>query len=173
MEDKPLLEKPSSLSRESFLRVYGGIYEHSPWVAESVYDDKDVGNVDTMLTLYAAMRMAVDMADRGTQLSLVRAHPELAAKAGDMSKMAAASMAEQTGVGLDQCSTEEFAQFQRLNREYKEKFGFPFVVAVKGMTRQEILAVFKTRIDNDADTEFANALQQIHKIARFRLEKLA
>ena len=169
MEDKMLAEKPSAMSLEHFLKVYGSVYEHSPWVAETVYNDKDVGNVDTVFTLFAAMRMAVDMADRGMQLSLIRAHPDLAVKTPDM---AAASISEQSAAGLDQCSSEELAAFKRLNHEYREKFGFPFIVAVKGMTRGEILDVFKNRLQNDPDTEFANALQQIHKIARFRLEKL-
>lgn len=169
MEDKMLAEKPSAMSRDNFLRVYGSVYEHSPWVAEAVYDDRDVGNVDTVWTLYAAMRMAVDMADRGMQLSLMRAHPELAVKTPDM---AAASVLEQSSAGLDQCSSEELAAFKRLNHEYREKFGFPFIVAVKGMTRGEILQVFNQRLQNDYETEFQNALQQIHKIARFRLEKL-
>jgi len=169
MEDKMLAEKPSAMSRDNFLRVYGSVYEHSPWVAETVYDDRDVGNVDTVWTLYAAMRMAVDMADRGMQLSLMRAHPELAVKTPDM---AAASVSEQSSAGLDQCSSEELAAFKRLNHEYREKFGFPFIVAVKGMTRGEILQVFNQRLQNDYETEFQNALQQIHKIARFRLEKL-
>lgn len=169
MEDKMLAEKPSAMSRDNFLRVYGSVYEHSPWVAETVYDDRDVGNVDTVWTLYAAMRMAVDMADRGMQLSLMRAHPELAVKTPDM---AAASVSEQSSAGLDQCSSEELAAFKRLNHEYREKFGFPFIVAVKGMTRGEILQVFNQRLQNDYETEFQSALQQIHKIARFRLEKL-
>jgi 2-oxo-4-hydroxy-4-carboxy-5-ureidoimidazoline decarboxylase len=169
MEDKMLAEKPSAMSREHFLRVYASVYEHSPWVAESVYDDKDTGNVDTVSRLSSAMRMAVDMADRGMQLSLIRAHPELAVKTPDM---APSSVSEQSVAGLDQCSTEELAAFKRLNQEYREKFGFPFIVAVKGMTRAEILDVFKQRLQNDADTEFQSALQQIHKIARFRLEKL-
>jgi len=169
MEDKMLAEKPSAMSRDNFLRVYGSVYEHSPWVAEAVYDDRDVGNVDTVWTLYAAMRMAVDMADRGMQLSLMRAHPELAVKTPDM---AAASVSEQSSAGLDQCSSEELAAFKRLNHEYREKFGFPFIVAVKGMTRGEILQVFNQRLQNDYETEFQNALQQINKIARFRLEKL-
>lgn len=169
MEDKMLAEKPSAMSQEHFLKVYGSVYEHSPWVAETVYNDKDVGNIDTVWTLYAAMRMAVDMADRGMQLSLIRAHPELAVKTPDMAQ---ASISEQSAAGLDQCSNEELTAFKRLNQEYREKFGFPFIVAVKGMTRAEILDVFKKRLENDPDTEFANALQQIHKIARFRLEKL-
>jgi len=169
MEDKMLAEKPSAMSRENFLRVYASVYEHSPWVAEAVYDDKDTGNIDTVWTLYAAMRMAVDTADRGMQLSLIRAHPELAVKTADM---ASSSISEQSAAGLDQCSTEEQAAFKRLNHEYRDKFGFPFIVAVKGMTRGEILDVFKQRLQNDHETEFQNALQQIHKIARFRLEKL-
>ncbi len=173
MQDRDLSEKPSSLSRETFLRVYGGIYENAPWVAETVYDDTDVGNIDTVGTLFAAMRLAVDMADRGTKLSLLRAHPDLAVGAAQMAKMGSASIEEQQGAGLDHCTTEEFSEFERLNREYKEKFGFPFIVAVKGMMRGDILNAFRQRSMNDADAEFEAALLQVHKIARFRIEKLA
>ena len=172
MEDKSLAEKPSGLSRETFLKVYGGVYEHSPWIAETIYDDKDVGDIDTVLKLFAAMRMAVDMADHGLKLSLVRAHPELAVSAAEMGKMAAASVSEQQGAGLHECTHEEFEEFKRLNAAYRDKFGFPFVVAVKGLFKTDILEAFRSRLNNDPDTEFENALAQIHKIALFRLQAL-
>lgn len=172
MEDKTLAEKPSGLSRETFLKVYGGIYEHSPWVAETIYDDKDVGEIDTVLKLFTAMRMAVDLADHGLKLSLVRAHPELAVSAAEMQKLAAASVSEQQGAGLHECTHEEFEEFKRLNAAYREKFGFPFIVAVKGLFKTDILDAFRARLNNDQDTEFENALVQIHKIALFRLQAL-
>lgn len=172
MEDKFLAEKPSGLSRETFLKVYGSIYEHSPWIAETVYDDKDIGDIDTVLKLFSAMRMTVDMADHGLKLSLIRAHPELAVRAADMAQLAASSVAEQQGAGLHECTHEEFEEFKRLNTAYREKFGFPFVVAVKGMFKADILEAFRKRLNNDAETEFDNALAQIHKIALFRLQAL-
>jgi OHCU decarboxylase len=172
MEDKALAEKPSGLSRETFLKVYGSIYEHSPWIAEMVYDDKDVSDIDTVFKLSAAMRMVVDMADHGQKLSLIRAHPELAVGAAEMEKLAAASATEQQGAGLHQCTQEELGEFKRLNGAYREKFGFPFIVAVKGLYKEEILNAFRKRLDNDPETEFENALAQIHKIALFRLEAL-
>jgi len=172
MEDKTLSEKPSGLSRDTFLKVYGGIYEHSPWVAEMVYDDKDVGDIDTVMKLFAAMRMVVDMADHGLKLSLIRAHPELAVSAAAMEKMAPASIAEQQGAGLHQCTQEEFEEFKRLNAAYREKFGFPFIIAVKGLFKADILEAFRTRLNNDPETEFENALAQVHKIALFRLQAL-
>jgi len=172
MEDKTLAEKPSGLSRETFLKVYGSIYEHSPWIAETVYDDKDVGDIDTVLKLFAALRMAVDMADHGLKLSLIRAHPELAVGVAEMQKMAAASVSEQTGAGLHQCTHEEFEEFKRLNAAYREKFGFPFIIAVKGLFKTDILEAFRQRMNNDPETEFETALAQIHKIALFRLQAL-
>lgn len=172
MEDKTLAEKPSGLSRETFLKVYGGIYEHASWVAETVYDDKDVGDIDTVLKLFSAMRLAVDMADHGLKLSLIRAHPELAAGPAEMKNMAPSSVSEQQGAGLHECTHEECEEFKRLNAAYREKFGFPFIIAVKGLFKADILEAFRTRLNNDPETEFGNALVQVHKIALFRLQAL-
>jgi 2-oxo-4-hydroxy-4-carboxy-5-ureidoimidazoline decarboxylase len=114
------------------------------------------------------MRQAVEAAPREAKLALIRAHPELASRA----RMADASVEEQAGAGLDQCSPEEFAAFQRLNAAYNARFGFPFVVAVKGMTRGDILAAFEARLANAPEAEFEEALRQIHRIARLRLEAM-
>jgi 2-oxo-4-hydroxy-4-carboxy-5-ureidoimidazoline decarboxylase len=110
----------------------------------------------------------VDGAPKAMKLALIRAHPELASR----TRMAEASVKEQSGAGLDQCSAEEFAEFQRLNGAYNARFDFPFIVAVKGLSRADILAAFAARLANDPKTEFATAIAQIHRIAGFRLADL-
>jgi OHCU decarboxylase len=144
------------------------VYEASPWVAEGVWPGVEGGKLDTREALAAAMRQEVDEAPPEMKLALIRAHPELASRA----KMADASVKEQLGAGLDQCSAEEFAAFQRLNGAYNARFGFPFIVAVKGLTRADILGEFERRLANDPETEFAAAIAQIHRIAAFRLADL-
>jgi 2-oxo-4-hydroxy-4-carboxy-5-ureidoimidazoline decarboxylase len=148
------------VTRDAFLARYGGVYEHSPWVAEACWPPPE--------DLAGAMRAVVDAAPRERKLALIRAHPELASR----TKMAEASVKEQTGVGLDQCSADEFEAFQRLNAAYNARFGFPFIYAVKGATRAEILAAFEARLANDPETEFETAIAQIHRIAGFRLADL-
>lgn len=148
--------------KDAFMQKYAGVYEHSPWIAEAAFGEQGID------AIHAAMKAAVDAAPHDKKLALICAHPDLANKA----KMTAESVSEQKGAGLDQCSPQEFAEFQSLNAAYKEKFGFPFIVAVKGMTRHDILGAFRARLRNDAETEFATAIAQIHRIARFRLEAL-
>ena len=155
---------PSTLSRPEFLARFGPVYEASPWVAEGVWPDPP----DDREKLAAAMAAVVDAAPREMQLALIRAHPELAGRA----KMADASAQEQAGARLDQCSPAEFAAFQRLNAAYNTRFGFPFIFAVKGATRADILAAFEARLAHDPDTEFETAIAQIHRIAGFRLADL-
>jgi 2-oxo-4-hydroxy-4-carboxy-5-ureidoimidazoline decarboxylase len=152
------------MTREDFLAAYGGVYEASPWVAEAVWPPGS--------DLAAAMRAAVDSAPHDRRLALIRAHPELAGRTAIAGEMAEASKREQSGAGLDQCSPAEFAQFQRLNDAYNARFGFPFIIAVKGLSRADILAAFRRRLDNDPQTEFDTALEQIHRIAGFRLADL-
>ena len=151
-------------TRAEFLARFGGVYEASPWVAEGVWPDPPQDRE----ALAAAMAAVVDAAPREARLALIRAHPELASRA----RMADASVREQSGAGLDQCSPDEFAAFQRLNAAYNARFGFPFIVAVKGLTRADILAAFEARLANDAETEFQTAIAQIHRIAAFRLADL-
>ncbi len=160
----------SALGREAFVSRYGGIYEHSPWIAEAVWDIGLTGTHDTPSGLAAAMAAALDAADDDAKLTLIRAHPDLAGKAALRGELTEESTSEQAGAGLDQCSAEEFARFQTLNTAYTEKFSFPFIIAVKGLDRHMILDAFEQRIANDPETEFATALEQINKIARLRLE---
>jgi len=168
-----LTPKPSALARAAFIAAYGGVYEASPWVAKAVAADAGEDALDELDAMQAAMREAVDAAGREKQLALIRAHPELAGRAAIAGEMTEDSQTEQKGAGLDQCSPEEFAEFNTLNTRYNEKFAFPFIIAVKGHTRQTILEAFRRRIENDAKTEFETALEQIHRIAAIRLAAMA
>jgi len=154
-------------ARHSFAARYGSVYEHSPWVAEeaALLLDDDA----TVAEIAVAMADCVDNAAPERQLELIRAHPDLAGRAAIAGELTDASSTEQSSAGLDCCTADEFARFQALNRAYRDKFGFPFVMAVRGSSRAEILAAFEARLRNDYDEEFETALVEIHKIARLRL----
>ena len=160
--------KPSTLTRDTFLARFGPVYEASPWVVEAVWPAAAGGALDTREAMAEAMRDAVDGAPRDAKLALIRAHPQLAV-AG---RMAEASVREQRGAGLDQCAPDELAAFRRLNAAYLDRFGFPFIIAVAGLSRGEILAAFAARLENEPEAEFATAIAQIHRIAGFRLVSL-
>lgn len=159
---------PSALTRDAFVARFGPVYEASLWVAEAVWPAVASGALDDERALAGAMRDAVDEAPQERRLALIRAHPQLAVA----SRMAEASVHEQRGAGLDQCSPDELAAFRRLNAAYLTRFGFPFIIAVKGLSRGEILAAFAARLENEPETEFATAMAQIHRIAGFRLAAL-
>lgn len=158
------------MNAAEFVARFGGIYEHSAWVAEEVA--AEAITTDDMSEIATLMAECVDNASTEAQLTLIRAHPDLAGKAQIAGELTADSTNEQASAGLDQCSAEEYAQFQDLNTRYKEKFGFPFVMAVRGSSRADILAAFAARLENDASTEFETALAEIHKIAALRLQAL-
>jgi OHCU decarboxylase len=159
---------PSKLTHDAFIARFGPVYEASPWVAEAVWPAAERGALDGMQAMAAAMRAIVDEAPREARLALIRAHPQLAV-AG---RMAEASIREQKGAGLDRCSPDELTAFRSLNAAYLERFGHPFIIAVAGLSRGDILAAFAARIENDAEAEFATAIAQIHRIAGFRLASL-
>jgi 2-oxo-4-hydroxy-4-carboxy-5-ureidoimidazoline decarboxylase len=163
---------PSSLSREDFVNVFANIYEHSPWVAEKAFDlgqDESINDVDGLHQRMADLMLS---ADHATKLALINAHPDLAGKAAVRGELTASSTSEQAGAGIHECTAEEFARFTELNDAYKAKFGFPFIMAVKGSNRHQILAAFEERIHNSPEQEFARALAEINKIALFRLQQL-
>lgn len=164
--------QPSTLSREQFIATFADIYEHSPWVAAAVYDQGQVNELDDIDTLHARMSQVLLSADHARQLALINAHPDLAGKAAVQGQLTEASTSEQAGAGIHQCTPEEFQRFTELNDAYKSRFAFPFIMAVKGSNRHQILAAFETRIHNPADAEFACALDEINKIALFRLQAL-
>ena len=157
------------ITRARFLELYGGVYEHSPHFAEAVWPQAESGALDSLDGLADALKAAVEAAGREAQLALIRAHPDLAGRV----KLSQDSAAEQSGAGLDRCSQEELDMFLTLNRLYREKFGFPFIKAVRGSGRQQILEEFRRRLKHGPDHEFATALGEIHKIARLRLSDLA
>jgi 2-oxo-4-hydroxy-4-carboxy-5-ureidoimidazoline decarboxylase len=155
------------LQRARFVELFGGVFEHAPWVAKRAFD---AGPFDSIEALHGAMVEAMRRAPRERQLALIRAHPDLAGRAAIAGKLTAASSAEQASAGLDQCTPAEFERFRELNQTYNDKFGFPFILAVKGRSRAEILAAFEQRLQNTA--EFEEALNQIAEIARLRLGDL-
>ncbi len=159
-----------NLSRADFVERFGGIYEHSPWVAEGAWTEQLAA--DRVSKLAARMAKIVDTAEPEQQLKLIQAHPDLAGRLAVAGELTAESSAEQASAGLDQCTEAEFAAFQQLNAAYLDKFQFPFVMAVRGSNRAAILDAFRRRLENSYDAEFQTALQEIHKIARLRLEQL-
>jgi len=158
------------MSAASFVEKFGDIYEHSSWVAE-----RAAPHLEQSLTIDDVARVMADCVDNASterRLELIRAHPDLAGKAQVGGELTAESTTEQARAGLDQCTQPEYEQFQSLNDRYKEKFGFPFVMAVRDSSRQQILAMFERRLQNEYDDEFEAALVEIHKIARLRLETM-
>lgn len=158
-----MLDTLNAMNLSDFENVLGGIFEGSPWVALGAYAHRPFASVEQ---LHEAMKNVVAKAEKEKQLALIRAHPDL----GSRAKMAEASVKEQTGAGLNQLSTEEYKRVTALNKEYTEKFGFPFIFAVKGKTKKDVFASLEKRINNKSDKEFKTALEQIYKIAKFRLE---
>lgn len=156
---------------EAFVERYGGIYEHSAWVAEQSF--AELAGTSDPVALARVFQRCVDQSSTQVKLELIRAHPDLAGKAAISGQLNEESTEEQARAGIDNCSAAEFEQFQLLNEQYKAKFGFPFVMAVRHSNRQEILAAFADRLDNPYDAEFAAAIAEIHKIARLRLDALA
>jgi OHCU decarboxylase len=163
------LDELNALPADEFVARLGGIFEHSPWVAEAVVAARPFASVGQ---LHAAMCGAVASAPVERQLALVRAHPELAGRAAIRDELTDASRREQSGAGLDQCSAQEFAQIGQLNAAYNGRFGFPFVVAVRGLTRGDIIDAMAVRLGNTPEEELAEALRQIERIAGFRLGDL-
>jgi 2-oxo-4-hydroxy-4-carboxy-5-ureidoimidazoline decarboxylase len=162
------LDGINAFDRTVFTAAFGAVFEHSPWVAERAWEQRPFASVDG---LHRAMVHAMEAATPAEQLALIRAHPKLAGKAavGDLTD---ASRREQTGAGLDQCSPEEYLRLTHYNAAYEDKFGFPFIVAVRGHTRATILSEMERRLSHGVEEEHAEALRQIARIARFRLEDL-
>jgi 2-oxo-4-hydroxy-4-carboxy-5-ureidoimidazoline decarboxylase len=159
------------MSRADFVARFGGVFEHSPWIAEAAYD---AGLAEDAEGLHRVFCAVLAEADEARKLALLRAHPSLAGKLALAGGLTAASNAEQASAGLDRCTPDELARFRTLNTAYEAKFGFPFIMAVRGMPREAVLAAFEHRIDNDRATEFATALAQVERIALLRLkEKLS
>jgi len=152
-----------------FVDLLGGIFEHSPWVAERAYLLRPFSS---LANLHEAMVNVVRQASSEKRLQLLQAHPELAGKEAAAGKLTDASKREQAGAGLNQCSADELARIEHLNQAYAERFGFPFIIAVSGLDKLQIIAAMEQRLEHEADEEFARALGEVEKIALIRLEKL-
>ncbi|QUX95489.1 OHCU decarboxylase [Marinomonas sp. CT5] len=165
----------SQMEEADFIALFSRIYEHSEWVAEALWRQKSQ-NPETYLDSIDKIRLAmadiVEQSSDEQKLILLRAHPDLAGKAALAGQLTQESTSEQAGAGLDQCTPEELTQFLQLNDTYREKFGFPFIMAVKGATKEQILMGFESRMPNDWQTEFDRAMSEVHKIAGFRLSDL-
>lgn len=166
---KKTLIELNALSQAEFVQLLGGVYEHSPWVAERSWAARPFADHESLLM---ALRQTLDQAKPAEQLALIRAHPDLAGKAALAGELTTASTREQASAGLDQCSPEELSRFHELNAAYQARFGFPFIMAVKNATRQQILAGFETRLEHSPEQEFTTALAQINRIAAFRVQDL-
>ena len=167
------IDPPSTLSRQDFLAHYGGVYEKTPWIARDVFDAGLTARDDEIAELAGRMRACVEAAHYDEQLALLAAHPDLAGKLAAAGELTDESTNEQAGAGLDQCTPDELTEFQRLNTAYTHRFGFPFILAVAGYQRSQILEIFRQRVTNGLEVEFSTALEQVHKIARLRLNSLA
>jgi 2-oxo-4-hydroxy-4-carboxy-5-ureidoimidazoline decarboxylase len=165
--------RPRDMRPREFINRFGSVYEDSPWIAEAVYRQGLTPNEDSPAGLASAMAAVVALASRDAKLALIRAHPDLAGRAAIAGDLTEASKSEQSGAGLDRCTPEEYRRFQDLNEAYKARFGFPFILAVSGKTRHDILTAFEARLGNVRETELRTALEQIDRIARLRLEALA
>ena len=163
---------PSQMSREGFVAAFGGVFEHSPWVAEEAWDAGLNGKADQAADLHARMCAVLRAASHDRQLGVLNAHPDLAGRLAVAGQLTADSTAEQASAGLDKCSPREFERLQALNDSYKAKFDFPFIMAVKGRTRAEIIRAFEERVNNDTETEFPTALRQVEQIALLRLNDM-
>ncbi|MDF0606323.1 2-oxo-4-hydroxy-4-carboxy-5-ureidoimidazoline decarboxylase [Neisseriaceae bacterium TC5R-5] len=169
MKQAHTLAMINALPAAEFVQLLSGIFEHSAWVAEQVVHLRPFARV---AELHACMVQQVELADEATQLQLIRAHPELAGKAALRGELTNESTSEQSGAGLDQCSAAELALLQKLNSDYNARFGFPFILAVKGYDRVGIIAEFQRRLSLSPDEEKRVCLQQIYRIANFRLNTL-
>ncbi len=159
----------STLTQDDFTERLGNIFEHSPWIARGAWAARPFADA---AALHQAMLDVLADADEQSKLDLILAHPELAGKEAASGTLTQSSTSEQKGAGLDQCSAQELQRLRALNAAYRERFGFPFVVAVKGLSRYEIMDAVERRLQHDRRTEFAACLAEIGKIARFRLDAL-
>jgi 2-oxo-4-hydroxy-4-carboxy-5-ureidoimidazoline decarboxylase len=161
------------LDRRAFLASYGAVYENSPWIAAAVYDRAQGDLPANAASLNRHFSAVVLEAGKARQLDLLRAHPELGAGREGSGTLTDNSRREQAGAGLDRCRPAEHRELRALNERYREKFGFPFILAVQGRGRAEILRIFRRRLDNDPDEEFEEALAQVFRIGETRIEAIA
>ena len=168
----PPAERPTTLARDAFAARFGGVFEHSPWIAERAFDLELGPAHDSAIGLHSALARAFRSASPDERLGVLKAHPDLAGKLAAAKRLTANSTAEQAGAGLDSLTDAERARFTELNDAYQAKFGFPFIIAVRGLDRHRILQAFESRLGNDRDTELATAAREVERIALLRLKDM-
>ena len=164
--------KPSHMPHALFMELFGGVFEHSAWIASGAFHGPRGADFDRASGLYSAMAAVLDAADHEQKLALINAHPDLSGRLAQAKMLTPESTAEQASAGLDQLTPDELARFTMLNDAYKAKFGFVFIMAVRGRTKQDILEAFERRLNHSPEAEFAEALTQIGRIALLRLEQI-
>jgi 2-oxo-4-hydroxy-4-carboxy-5-ureidoimidazoline decarboxylase len=157
------------MNKAVFMKKFGGVFEHSPWVADAVFSTQTKASMENSDALSDGFKQVFLESAREPQLETLRAHPQLVCGLAEPAELTVDSVSEQLGSGLDECTPAEFAEFGRLNTAYMEKFGFPFIIAVRGRDRQGILRMFRLRLQNDAVLEYQSALLQVCQIARLRI----
>jgi chitin deacetylase len=165
-------ERPSQMDQARFVERFGGIFEHSPWIAERAFALELGPAHDCAAGVHNALCRMFRSASAAERMGVLRAHPDLAGKLAAAKRLTPDSTAEQASAALDALTDDERATFQRLNAEYVARHGFPFIIAVRDNTRDSILAAFRSRIANDTETEFATACRQVERIAELRLKDL-
>ena len=160
------LAELNALDAAGFEAKLSHVFEHAAWVARRAAGARPFGS---RAALHAAMMDVIGSASEGERLALLRGHPELAGKAAIAGDLTADSRREQSGAGLDRLTPAEYERFHALNRAYKEKFGFPFILAVKGKTKDEIIGAFAERLQNERGAELRTAIEQVGRITAFRL----
>jgi OHCU decarboxylase len=163
---------PSEMTAEDFVATFGGIFEHSPWIAEQAWEGELGPAQDSAIGLHSALARVFRRASHEQRLGVLTAHPDLAGKLAAAKRLTAESTAEQASAGLDALTDAERARFTELNDAYTAKHGFPFIIAVRDHDKAGILAAFERRLDNPTETEFDEACAQVERIARLRLDAL-
>ena len=159
------IKKINNLDKSEFLSIFGNVFEKSKWISEKVFNQKPFKNLESFVSKLIGV---YENSDDKTILEILNLHPELAVE----EKLTEDSETEQNKANLKECTPEEFNEFKKLNIEYKKKFNFPFIIAVKGKNKNEILNYFRKRINNSLDEEFLEAKKQVKKIATFRLNEI-
>ena len=159
------IDKVNNLSKFDFISIFGNVFEKTKWIAKCAYDSKPYNNFEE---LFAKMIEIFENSNKENHLKILRAHPDLAVK----EKLTKDSEKEQSNASLNECSNKELREFKKLNKEYKKKFGFPFIIAVKGKNKNDILSYFRSRIKNSFDEEFIEAKKQVGEIATFRFKEI-
>jgi OHCU decarboxylase len=159
------IDKFNKLSKAEFISIFRNIFEKTEWIAERCYESKPYNNLDELVS---KMMKIFENIEKERHLEILNSHPDLAVE----KKLTEDSKNEQKNASLNQCTDEEFVEFKKLNEKYKKKFGFPFIIAVKGKNKEEILNSFRQRITNNINLEFEEAKKQVKKIANFRLSEI-